>query len=327
MSLVWDPWDPGYTRAAEDDGPGTESNATVDPDVERPVASWQALPAPAGLRPPDVVLFVDGVLRNDARGWFIEPDGTSHPTLAASYAAGVVRTDARRGVAEVVPRPQVQRALLSPATGARAIGAAPARYTAHRVPGGTKQLDAALRTLMRALEVAVTRAARDGTGDDLIVADGRLHRHRELPRALGCVKTQTGRYLPPALTSVVTSLPPGHRTPVFRLSSLYSWYLRLPGPAGGPWSGIVRVECSGDLPVAGAVELADLSAVTLPRFASNPYKDPRAPQNLVPVAGLERRLRGLLGDPRLLHRLVRAASTADAAADTAGVAAGAPGTG
>ena len=46
----------------------------------------------------------------------------------------------------------------------------------------------------------------------------------------------------------------------------------------------------------------------LPRFASRAYKDPRAPQNLMPVAGLEKRLRGLLGDPKLLHRtLVKAA--------------------
>jgi hypothetical protein len=49
--------------------------------------------------------------------------------------------------------------------------------------------------------------------------------------------------------------------------------------------------------------------VTLPRFASVPYKDPRAPQNLVPIAGLERRLRSLLGDARLLQRsLARAAA-------------------
>jgi hypothetical protein len=48
--------------------------------------------------------------------------------------------------------------------------------------------------------------------------------------------------------------------------------------------------------------------VTLPRFASTPYKDPRAPQNLVPIAGLERRLRGMLGDARLLYRTLTVAS-------------------
>ena len=89
----------------------------------------------------------------------------------------------------------------------------------------------------------------------------------------------------------------------------FAWYLRLPGPAGAPWSGIVRAECSADLTPADAVALAHLSAVTLPRFASQAYKDPRAPQNLVPIAGLERKLRAMLGDARLLHRaLSRAAA-------------------
>jgi hypothetical protein len=57
--------------------------------------------------------------------------------------------------------------------------------------------------------------------------------------------------------------------------------------------------------------LAHMSTTTLPRFASVPYKDPRAPQNLIPIAGLERRLRALLGDARLLHRsLMRSVATA-----------------
>jgi hypothetical protein len=63
-----------------------------------------------------------------------------------------------------------------------------------------------------------------------------------------------------------------------------------------------------------AIALADQSAVTLPRFASSPYKDPRAPQNLTPIAGLERRLRGMLGDQRLLMRGLNAAAKRPAAA-------------
>jgi hypothetical protein len=58
-----------------------------------------------------------------------------------------------------------------------------------------------------------------------------------------------------------------------------------------------------------AVRLADSSAMTLPRLASIPYKDPRAPQNLLPIGGLERRLRALLGDARLLHRALRLATS------------------
>ena len=70
----------------------------------------------------------------------------------------------------------------------------------------------------------------------------------------------------------------------------------------------MRIECSPDLTAEQAIELAELSGATLPRFASAAYKDPRAPQNLVPIAGLERRLRGLLGDARVLHRALTLAT-------------------
>jgi hypothetical protein len=46
----------------------------------------------------------------------------------------------------------------------------------------------------------------------------------------------------------------------------------------------------------------------LPRFASRPHKEPRAPQNLCPIAGLEQRLRHLLGDSDLLERALRVAA-------------------
>ena len=46
----------------------------------------------------------------------------------------------------------------------------------------------------------------------------------------------------------------------------------------------------------------------LPRFASQAHKEPRAPQNLMPIAGLEQRLRHLLGDPVLLERALRLAA-------------------
>ncbi len=308
MSFYWDSWDPGYLRGGpEDDGPTTESNAAVDPNVERDEAVWSPIEPRPGVRCPDVVMFVDGVLRNDARGWYQDPAGQSHPTLAASYAAGVVRCDLGVGAATVVAT-KVARGLFTPGAGAATLGIEPARYPAHQVAGGPKQLDARLRHEMARLEVTVSAQARAAEeGEPLLVADGRLGPRRELPNTIGCVKTQTGRYLPAHLISVVTALPPGHRSPVFGLSSLFSWYLRLPGAPAGPWSGIVRIECDGELTGQQAIALADLSTVTLPRFASSAYKDARAPQNLVPIAGLEKRLRGLLGDPRLLHRgLLRA---------------------
>ena len=93
--------------------------------------------------------------------------------------------------------------------------------------------------------------------------------------------------------------------------SRFSWYLRLPGPITHPLAGIVRCEASCDLRVDAVVALADRVTSALPRFASQPHKDSRAPQNLYPIAGLERELRRRLGDPALLLRGLRiAAATA-----------------
>ncbi len=110
---------------------------------------------------------------------------------------------------------------------------------------------------------------------------------------------------------MVGRLGPGQRTPVFLVNSgwdRYSWYLRLPCRPGAPWAGVVRIECSPDLNAADAVTLAFLSQAVLCRYASAEYKDPRAPQNLYPIAGLEKELRRRLGDPRLMYRALRSAA-------------------
>ena len=300
MSLYWDSWDPGYGATVDADGPSAESTAAVDPGIELPEPAWAPREPAPDARAPDVVLFVDGVLRNDARGWFVDEAGTAHPTLAASYAAGVVRCDLRAGVADVVAT-RFARSLLTSAPQPPSVGTEPARYRGARVDGTEhRHLERGLRALLSGLEAAVSDETR--AEDDLLVADGRLRGRRSLPRAIGYIKTHSRSYLSADLTRVVTGLKAGQRTPVFGLSNLYSWYLRLPGPSGSPWAGVVRIECTGELTAQEAIALADRSAVTLPRFASSPYKDPRAPQNLVPIAGLERRLRTLLGDPKLLHR-------------------------
>jgi hypothetical protein len=86
--------------------------------------------------------------------------------------------------------------------------------------------------------------------------------------------------------------------------------MRLPGGGGAPWAGVVRCECSADLAPAAAVELAEQATATLPRFASDEYKDARAPQNLYPIGGLERQLRHRLGDQQLIYRALRSAAAA-----------------
>ncbi len=311
MKYYVEPWSPSFGSPNQLDGadPATRSTAELKLDVELPVKSWRPLPPGPDVDTPSIVLLVDGVRRIDAYLWAQDDDGVSHPTVAASYAAGVVRCDLRHRVAEVIHH-QVRRGLFTPASGATPIGeyaVQPAKGTRH------EDVARAVQTAMLALELVVSEEVRRSTvdDDDLLITDGPLRGRHRLARALGYTKTLGTEYLAPDQARVVTGCQPGERSPVFFTGPQwphYSWYLRLPGHAQHPWAGMVLVQGSPDLTPEQAAALADRSTVTLPRFASTAYKDPRAPQNLVPVAGLERRLRALLGDARLLHRTLTKAS-------------------
>jgi hypothetical protein len=177
------------------------------------------------------------------------------------------------------------------------------------------QLTLALQAALSDTEVQLATAFRTqhADGDDLLIVDGPLKGRNHLPRVVGYVKTHQASYLQGEQAAVVSQLAPGQRTPVFSMGTSWrrnSWYLRLPGTPGVPWSGVVRLECSASLPAPEVVALADLTSRLLPRFASTPHKDPRAPQNLIPIGGLERELRRRLGDQQLLYRSLRAAAHA-----------------
>lgn len=133
------------------------------------------------------------------------------------------------------------------------------------------------------------------------------------PRALGFIKTHRAIYLEPVLNRVVPQLAAGERTPVFLVGTRWdrhAWYLRLPCRPGSPWVGVVRVECAANVPAAEAVRLANLSRRLLPRYAWVEYKDQRAPQNPVPIAGLERQLRRRLGEQKYAYRALQLAAHA-----------------
>src|SRR2546423_12531356 len=86
---------------ADAGGPGGQSSARLDADVEVPADAWQPLLSGPGVRAPSTVLLVDGVRRVDAGVWVTGDDGVPHRGLAASFAAGVGRCDLPRGAAEV----------------------------------------------------------------------------------------------------------------------------------------------------------------------------------------------------------------------------------
>jgi hypothetical protein len=311
MRFRVDPWNVDYgTSLGIDDGEASSAQVVVD--VERPADDWAPIapPVDAGA---ERVLFVDGVRRIDARVW-IEDDGDEvHPGICSSYAAGAVCCDGRAELTALI----VERGVFSAAPSAQDIEARQATYPARMAAApGLDQLMRAVHERMARAEVSIAEEARRDGSLELVVVDGPLRGRQHIERAIGFVKSHEVAYLPPELHRLVGVLGPRERTPVFTIGtsfSRHSWYLRLPGAADAPWAGIVRCECSPDLSPADAVALAGTTAAVLPRFASEPHKDPRAPQNLYPIGGLERELRHRLGDAALLFRALRQAAARVAA--------------
>jgi hypothetical protein len=318
MRFSVDPWDPSYGVSL--DAAEGQSRQEVDPGVELAVDQWAPIDAPSGVSPPAATLFVDGVRRVDAQVWVnggVEvPEAL--PALCASYAAGVIcccPTDGAHLAAS-----EVRRGLITTAEHAVDVVTAAGRYAVDVISAKANQppaqaLSQRVQGLLNEVEVAAAGQARErlGVDDDLLVVDGPLRGRDRLARAVGYIKTHHTAYLDPELNAVVARLGPGQRTPMFRLTSTggwsrYTWYLRLPCEAGAPWAGVVRLECTAELSVASAAALAGRTQVTLARYASAGYKDSRAPQNLYPIAGLERELRRRLGDQALLYRAIRRAS-------------------
>jgi hypothetical protein len=311
-----DPWDPGYGLAFSDETDGAalqESSAELILDLEQPAARWRPVGPDLAPALPDTVLFLDGVRRIDASIWVHGQSPQPMPGIAASFAAGLVSCDGAARIADVA----VERGLFTTAPDAADIVTRHARYPARLAKAtgsGMDPLSLALQQRLTDAEIQLANVfrAQHPAGDDLLVVDGPLRGRTHLDRTVGYIKTHHASYLPAAQAAVVAELAAGQRTPVFLMGTSWrrnSWYLRLPGAPGAPWSGVVRLECSADLPPASAIALADLTARLLAPLASSPHKDPRAPQNLVPIGGLERQLRHRLGDQQLLYRSLRAAAT------------------
>jgi len=304
MRFAIETWAPEFGAPVGGDVLG-ESDAEIDVSAEVSAARWTPIRPTA--EPAGRVLFVDGVQRVDARVWVDDDDGASRQGVCASWAAGVVRCD---GQARVVAA-EVRRGVLCPGEGIETIATRHGDYRAHPVPDVPGDpLGQALGRVRGDLEGRV--AVEAGTDRDLLVVDGPLGDRRHIDGAVGYVKAHHVAYLQAPQQAVVGRLAPGERTPLFRVGSdrfRWSWYVRLPGPATHAWWGIVRCEADGELPLADAVARADVVAATLPRFASQPHNDPRAPQNLHPIAGLERELKRRLGEPLLLERALRLAAT------------------
>jgi hypothetical protein len=297
-------WEPDYGSPFLT-GDMTPSLAEVDPSVEVPAASWKPIPPESGSGTAGRLAFIDGVRRIDALVWIEDSGGSLHRGICATYAAGVVATGGRAEIREV----QVRRRLLAASGSAAPFATGAGIYDPEAVSGESLgQLSSGLQELLRRLEIEVAVKERDF---DLLVVDGPLSSHHAREGVVGYVKSHHVSYLEPELERVVGALEPCERTPLFLTTTSYrrySSYLRLGGDRSHPFSGVVRLELSAESPLAKVRRLASFAALTLPRYASVPHKDPRAPQNLFPIGALERELRRRLGDHAIVHRALRAAA-------------------
>lgn len=312
MKFTVEQWSPQYASPLDADAPsGGVTTADVVETIERPLADWapiappphqtqaQASDAETGARG---VLFIDGVQRLDAFLYIETPEGT-RPGICASYAAGAVRCDDLARLESHV----VERSVFSASP--IAISTPRLQYRPRHATGDTTELlRHAIGEAMTLLEAQIASAAAPAA---LTVLDGPIRAGSHIPGAIGYVKTHHVRYLSPQAQKTLADLAPGERTPVFMMTtswSRFSWYLRLPHGQDHEWGGIVRCEASSTLEAQRVIALADRATALLPRFASLPHKDPRAPQNLYPIGGLERQLHRRLGDRAYVYRELRAAA-------------------
>jgi hypothetical protein len=302
-----DPWLPdfgmGY-QAVSEETPLPSS----DPFIE--TTNWSApIPSSPGQDVP--VWFVDGVRRVDLRV-VADQDGRRVPGLFGSYAVGSVACDgAARFDQDRTCRALVLGCGVVPERAEVRIGRAVLVFEPATDPGTDPNRPLArLQELMRAEEEALAARLLLG-GASTVLVDGPLRLGGDPGPApmVGVVKRFVRRYLEPEHEALIGRLGRGERTPLFGLMDQqaelrgYSWYTRL-AEVRPPWhdhAGIVRCEVRAGVRLDGALALAERVTGLLPGYAGRPT-DPRTPQNLAPVAGLEAWLRHRMGHPGMVRR-------------------------
>jgi uncharacterized protein len=303
-----DPWQVDYDGEVLTEPPPSKPDEGVRLDVET-AGAWQPIVPDPGGPVPGAVVFVDGVRRMEARLVVQRPGGIAHGVFA-SWAAGSVELSggaARFGDARVDRVLLLGSGLLAPmeVRMGRSLVFRPETTAELRPEAPVEEVQA---NMQRAESALVRELA---AGAELIVADGPLREDGPAPkRVLGYVKRFVRLYLPASHLAILASLPAGGRTPLFLFHrggfGRLAWYLRLESPARGEtaFAGLVRLELAEAAGVDVAAGLADATCRLLPRLAPKRWRDPRAPQNLIPIAALEHHLTRFLGDHLLVRRKI-----------------------
>jgi len=306
LTLRLDPWTPTFESAVQIDEDEAGVPADVDPFVE--TTEWRPH-QPEFVERPRTIAFVDGVQRVEMR---LIGDNNGRTIYGAFASIAVGATIVRPGgcAASCVAPERIlaltdgeSHDLVSVPCGSIALNFR-AESTSE---SGIGSVQGPVLNARRNAEIQFAEALED-EGHEMVVVDGRLNwQPKRKTMVIGFVKTIHKRYLEGEQAAVIAKLPPKFRTPLFRIGrdrAVYSWYLRLaePRPIDHPWANVVRVETLETIGIEAAIRIADLTACHLPGFASTSLHDPRAPQNLYPVGGLEEQLKHSLGDHEWIRR-------------------------
>ncbi len=302
-------WAPEYGSPVQTDESLADEDR-VDETVEV-VGTWDPLPGTDdGIA---AVAFVDGVRRIDARLALEDGDGPPVAGICGTYAVGSVLWD------RTIPAAEVTHAIIDRVAifgNGKAVPMPPMSaeliYRTESIAGSDPAgLIQSLHGQMRKAEATLSEDL--AKGGVFVVADGPIN-DLSATEKVGFIKTHRRPYLSDDRVGIVGALGTAERTPLFLIGAggaypRYSWYFRLATiDRGHAWSGIARAEVSSHLDLATAQRIADRVTAIVPAVASEPHIDPRAPQNLVPIAALERELRRRMGDPAIVYRALRAAT-------------------
>ena len=322
------PWQPEFGTSMQFDADSDASlSAPVEISVERPV--WSPVtPSRAAL---PAWRIVDGVRRVEAYSMEDGLDGQPQHGLFGSYAVGVVAGGDGEGARILEEWTRVERRYLHAGEAGEdrtlRAGAAELHFRSRPVKNAAtaNELVAALnRAMLDEESLLAQELSRDEAAITLV--DSPLRSLRSPGRrVVGYVKRLQQWYVSPAEVELLPGLEAGERSPLFHIppsvgafttdEGRFSWFIAIATPASlgahvHPLGRVMRLETSAALPLAAAVELADQTASLLPRLASSPTRDARAPHNLTPVGALEDQLTHRLGDRRYIARLLAASVAA-----------------
>lgn len=302
-----DPWPPDYDSALQVDQEDDLPSPEVDIKVE--FSEWKAIPR-MPLDSALVMYFVDGVRRIEARLISQESDQITYGLFGSIGVGSVCCHDGSANMGSLLVRRYLIIGQQRERTETLKVGSKKITFQGWPTSGNTPvEMVAALQNLMRTAEADLgQRLLADET---CIYVDGPLTFFSTAKQALvGVIKRIHRLYLPTECLNLLAELHAGERTPLFLIRdnklNRYSCYLRLSEPARTEHrlAGIVRLEVRAAVDLSEIIALVNFAAHHLPRFASSPIRDPRAPQNLLPIGALEEELRRRLGDAVLIRRAI-----------------------